>query len=154
MPWLQQYWGEFAINGYQYLKVKDKTVVDIGADFGNSPYWFLMHGAAKVIAYESDKSQNHMLHNNFDPFPSLVEIHDTWLGAMPIGDILKIDCEGCEVLLAADYISRFSQYAIALHPDWIPKEKYDMLKGAILDSGGRFVYATPDKKEEVYVKTI
>jgi len=37
---------------YGFLDVKDKTVVDVGASIGDTPIYFAVRGARKVIAYE------------------------------------------------------------------------------------------------------
>jgi ribosomal protein L11 methylase PrmA len=37
---------------YQFLPVKDRTVIDIGANVGDSSIYFALRGADKVIALE------------------------------------------------------------------------------------------------------
>jgi len=37
------------------VSYKDKTVLDLGADYGSTVYYFLKNGAKKVIAVEGDK---------------------------------------------------------------------------------------------------
>ena len=49
-------WGafkdQFLDEQYKYLNVKDKTVVDIGANIGDSAMYFALCGAIKVYAFE------------------------------------------------------------------------------------------------------
>nr|WP_016732730.1 FkbM family methyltransferase [Sulfolobus islandicus] len=42
----------FAFNNYNFLNVKDKIVVDIGASIGDTAIYFALQGAKKVIAFE------------------------------------------------------------------------------------------------------
>jgi FkbM family methyltransferase len=44
--------GVFVKEQYDYLDVKDETVIDIGASIGDSPMYFVIKRAAKVIALE------------------------------------------------------------------------------------------------------
>ena len=50
----------FVFNDYDFLDVKDKVVVDIGASIGDTPIYFALRGAMKVIAFE--------------PFPKIFEL--------------------------------------------------------------------------------
>jgi FkbM family methyltransferase len=42
----------FIKEGYRFLNVKDKTVIDIGAGIGDSAIYFALNGAKKVISLE------------------------------------------------------------------------------------------------------
>ncbi|MGC9079972.1 MAG: FkbM family methyltransferase [Nanopusillaceae archaeon] len=44
--------GIFFRQDYKFLNVKDKVVIDIGANIGDSPIYFALNGAKKVIALE------------------------------------------------------------------------------------------------------
>lgn len=44
--------GVFLRNEYQFLPVRGKTVVDIGANIGDSSIYFALRGASKIIALE------------------------------------------------------------------------------------------------------
>ena len=50
----------FAFGDYDFLDVKDKVVVDIGASIGDTPVYFALRGAKNVIAFE--------------PFPKIFEL--------------------------------------------------------------------------------
>jgi FkbM family methyltransferase len=45
-------WSIFVKDEYQRLPVQDKIVIDIGANIGDSPTYFALRGAKKVIALE------------------------------------------------------------------------------------------------------
>lgn len=129
---------------YEFLPVKDKVVIDIGANIGDSSIYFVTNGASKVIAIEPDQklfefaSKNVKL-NGFserielingicvnadavspqDGDPSLVSLQGIIdkSGATPT--ILKVDCEGCEydVILSASSATllNFSHIQIEYH---------------------------------------
>ncbi|WP_231136368.1 FkbM family methyltransferase [Acidianus ambivalens] len=42
----------FALHEYKFLDVNGKTVVDIGASIGDTPIYFALNGAKKVIGFE------------------------------------------------------------------------------------------------------
>jgi len=43
----------FINDGYRYFDVKDKTVLDIGSNIADSPIYFVLRGAKKVIGFEA-----------------------------------------------------------------------------------------------------
>ena len=47
--------GVFVREEYSFLKVKGKTVIDVGANIGDSSLYFAINNAEKVIAIEPDK---------------------------------------------------------------------------------------------------
>jgi len=107
---------------YWPLDVRGKTVVDIGADWGNSPLYWRWRGARKVIAYESDQNVRSrlellaLLHGSSEARGDWLEVHGAWDGSYPDADVLKMDCEGCEGCLDVKMLAKYSQWAIVLHP--------------------------------------
>jgi len=99
---------------YGMLDCKDKIVVDIGADYGSTARFFLSRGARRIIAYESNPVLRAKLLREF-LFDGRVEIHGCWDGVMPAGDILKMDCEGCEYKMSELQLNSFKQWAVGLH---------------------------------------
>jgi SAM-dependent methyltransferase len=71
-----------------YLPVED-TVLDVGAGCGETAFFYLNHGAKKVICVESDPKAVELLRTNFggDHRVVIVEAHV---------DSIKIDIEGSE----------------------------------------------------------
>ena len=129
---------------YEFLPVKDKVVIDIGANIGDSSIYFVRNGASKVIAIEPDQklfqfaSKNVKL-NRFlerielingicvnadavstrDSDPSLVTLQGIIDKSGTSPTILKVDCEGCEydVILSASSATllNFSHIQIEYH---------------------------------------
>ena len=70
--------------------LRGKTVVDVGCDYGNSPIYWRLNGAAKVIGYEKDPRYLPALRRlaKQDWF----DFRGEWNGELPDADVLKIDC--------------------------------------------------------------
>lgn len=137
-PRNSQYWHEYE-QSYTYIDVAGKTILDIGADSGSSAYWFLIHGAKKVICYSGEAQ---IL------FDDRIEWHGKWRGEYVPADILKIDCEGCECNLTLPLIFRYREYYIAVHNF---AGCYTFLK-SFLELDGKLVFTTPDGVEMMYAK--
>jgi len=106
LGWIEEV---FVLESYKWLDVKGKNVIDIGSSMGDTPMYFAVNGAKKVIAYEIEPTRykvakenikyNHLKHkirlNNrkFEPkeLDTLRDGGGRWL--------LKIDCDGCEYAL-------------------------------------------------------
>lgn len=74
-------WETFFEETYGLLDVKGKTVVDVGASFGDTPIYFASKGAAKVYAYEPLQElfpylNENIVANNFENiiFPACVAV--------------------------------------------------------------------------------
>src|SRR5438093_12456875 len=72
-----------------YLPIKG-TVLDVGAGCGETAFFYLNHGAQRVICIESDETALECLHHNFDD-NSRVVIVSAHL------DGIKVDIEGSEL---------------------------------------------------------
>lgn len=125
---------------YKYIDVKDKIVLDIGADIGTSAKWFIEQGASKVIAYSLDLQEI---------FDDKIEWHFEWNGEYVFAQVLKIDCEGCECMLTPELINRYPEWYIAIHTF---SKCYNEMKKYIKRIG-KLVYVTPDKKERLYARS-
>jgi precorrin-6B methylase 2 len=95
---------------------KNKKVLDVGADVGSTAEWFLNHGARQVIAVEGNPKYYPFLEENAKRNPHLLKSLQLWvktpetlenlfLAHRP--DIVKIDCEGCELVLLMIYDEAF-----------------------------------------------
>jgi 16S rRNA G966 N2-methylase RsmD len=131
----------FFNNEYESLPVRNRNVIDVGANIADSSIYFLSHGAKKVYAIEPNRelielaaqnlNRNHLgdriilIHascssrttgNTKTPSFSL-EYLVTSYNISP--DILKIDCEGCEydIILnsPSSLISSFNYIFIEYH---------------------------------------
>jgi len=58
--------GVFFADAYDFLPVKDKIVLDIGANIGDSAIYFALNGAKKVIALEPFPKNNKTARKNID----------------------------------------------------------------------------------------
>jgi len=141
--------GVFVEQDWAWLPVVGRTVVDIGASLGDSPAYFALRGAGKVLAYEANPDaldllkQNIALNSlrNVEPRPAVANLGDAANGA-PEGDLVaKIDCEGCEYPLLeqtpdAD-LRRYSHLMFEYH--YGPER----LKTRLKASGYRVWYTRP-----------
>ncbi len=113
---------------YGHLDFTDKVVLDIGADWGGTPAFFLSRGAKKVIgvdyhAWYVEKMADHFRDDyrvlpvqvkveNAKQIKDLIQIHKP--------DIVKIDCEGCEkVLSRVINLGLCPEYIVEIHSDSI-----------------------------------
>jgi tRNA G46 methylase TrmB len=87
---------------YLPVSVKDKVVVDVGAGEGETAWFFLKHGAKRVICIEANQKafrnllRNAFEHNNITAILKRFSLPD--LKIFPC-DFLKVDIEGYEECL-------------------------------------------------------
>lgn len=86
---------------YGSLDYRGAVVLDIGADYGCTPEWFLERGAERVVALEKRPDWRRRLESWAEGRP--VEVADPLsadnaerllIEIRP--DVVKVDCEGCE----------------------------------------------------------
>ena len=121
----------FAANDYGKLPVRGKTVIDIGANIGDTPIYFALHGASKVIGLE--------------PFPKNYElaVENSLLNGF--SDKIKMVLAGCsskigEISIDPDHESNIeSQLKNSSKGKVIPLltieeiiKRYDVPNGSIL----------------------
>lgn len=120
----------------EWFDVRDKIVVDIGADFGTSPLYFLAKGAKYVVGFSLEKQYfyhpkyMHIVGIDYYPEDSLkmweietgndplktIDIDLEIQPEVPISDmVLKCDAEGWEWNLSAGFIDSMHDWIIALH---------------------------------------
>jgi precorrin-6B methylase 2 len=117
-----EHWG--------FTDFKGKTVLDIGADYGSTAYYFLLKGARKVVAVEGNPKFAKKLSYNFRNNHSVVSI----VGFVKTGrqldaliafarpDLVKVDIEGDEVcLLEARLLKKPKEWLVEAHTDEIYK---------------------------------
>ena len=102
-PWedldLETHWG--------WLDVRDKVVLDVGADYGSTADFFLSQGAAAVIAVESDPRLFRRLKALAEQRANLKAVQKRVASVADWRDLLttysaqvvKVDCEGGEGFL-------------------------------------------------------
>jgi FkbM family methyltransferase len=136
--------GVFINNVYENLPVKDKVVIDIGANIGDSSIYFTLRGAKKVFAVEPNRESYEFAKKNIESNGFSCKVEPIWAGCAAVDnnnpdsnkpplktlnsiidnyhikpEILKIDCEGCEydvILSSEDYtLNKFSHLQIEYH---------------------------------------
>jgi len=116
---------------YNYM---GKIILDIGADFGLSPKFFIDHGAKKVIAYSPMKQKRQFKDEKIE------WNRKYWQGEEISADFLKIDCEGCEYQKPVSFYLSYPEALIAIH-DLKNKEFHEYFD-ALWKRGANIVYHT------------
>lgn len=115
-------------NDYGTTDYKDKTVLDIGADYGSTAYFFLQKGAKKVIAVEGDADlcikllENVSADHRVSPVLVWIDSYKSMSRLIRIfkPDITKADCEGCEIYfkyVPDDVLRICPEYMVETHGD-------------------------------------
>ena len=152
-----EYYEEFD-KYYKDLDVEGKVVVDLGADIGASPMYFLNKGATFVIgfsrekSYFNNKSYVHVIIINQPFYPNVLKGIVKYVEEefSVKSSVLKSDCEGCEWELNTEFIEVFSDWIIAVHR---PVKNQELLDYIV--KNGNLV-AAPDSKCEfaIYKKKL
>ncbi len=111
---------------WNYFSFRDKTVLDLGADYGSTAWFFGRKGAIKVIAVEGDKRLFEKLQEYARRHPFIVPIELFISSKEEImrliskysPDIVKIDIEGTEKILvefSKDDLNMVDRWMIETH---------------------------------------
>lgn len=112
----------------QIITYSDKTVLDLGADYGSTAEFFLKHGAKKVIAIEGDQKLSKQLIDNYKGSSNVIPISKFIDSPKQIEqliskykpDIVKVDIEGYEINLLKvkpKIIQSVKEWMIEYHSD-------------------------------------
>ena len=90
-----------------YTNFEDKTVLDLGADYGSTTSWLFQKGAKKIIAVECDRERFDKLLQNYGDDKDVVCLREKILSGIQIvklvdtykPDLVKMDIEGDEINL-------------------------------------------------------
>jgi hypothetical protein len=92
---------------WNFTTFKNKVILDLGADYGSTAYYFLLRGASRIIAVEGDPQLGKKLKRNFQEDKRVIcvncfideakQISDLILRYHP--DLIKVDIEGNEKLI-------------------------------------------------------
>lgn len=143
---------------YDFLQVKGKQVIDIGANIADSAIYFVQAGAVRVVGLEPNKLNYDLAKLNIfaNHLSDRIEIIHAYASSRPVPvmvsidgpkmislehvidqhrvkpEILKVDCEGCEYDLICDapdkLLSQFKYIQIEYHYGY--KNLMRKLKGA------------------------
>lgn len=173
-------WVDFRdyIWSYNSIDWKDKIVLDIGADIGSSALYFLINGAYKVFLLESDLMYQKIYKNIASvDFPALkystcqilenpknlnakslklcdeVDTLNSFVRSEYF-DVLKMDCEGCELqLLTEDLIKRSREFVVGLHKPQLDDYQFEQKKSLLEKYGGKY-YGSVNNEEFVWIKRL
>jgi precorrin-6B methylase 2 len=120
---------------WNYLSFKGKVILDFGADYGSSAYYFWKKGATKVVAVEGNHENAEKLKKNASkyrfivPVEKYVDSSDDF--ALLINhyhpDLTKVDVEGSEI-----HLLTCKDETLVKVPEWLVEchsfEAYKQLK--------------------------
>jgi len=119
---LPLYYSENYDECWGYVSYKDKIVLDLGADYGSTAYYFLKKKAKKVIAVEGDTKLASKLRDNYET-DSRVTCVEKWIKnskdieeliKLYPSDLVKVDIEGAEI-----HITKVSPKVLLLVREWL-----------------------------------
>ena len=129
---------------YGILDVRGKRVVDIGGSYGDTAHYFFKHGASSVTVFEPDKENTRVIKENFREELKngrLVLYERGWKGEYLPAEVLKVDCEGCEVKISRELLLSYPQWVVGYHSTKIASEGERVkVKKAIEEAGGHYHY--------------
>ena len=137
-------WVDFYdyIWSYGSISWEGKSVLDIGADIGSSAIFFLMNGADRVYLLEKKQEYKTIYESIKQKYPSLqfASMMLTSLTDAPHDiDVLKMDCEGCELqLLTEDLLSKAMEFVIGLHKPQLDGYQFEQKKKLLESHGGKY----------------
>jgi hypothetical protein len=121
VKWCKPLFPEDDYNRHYPFDFKDKQVLDFGADYGSTAYYFLEKGAVKVTAVEGDIHLYKQLLENINGDSRvkanycLIESSKDFERFLDGNEeIVKVDLEGAEIFLLG-----VNSQLIAKHPIWI-----------------------------------
>ena len=119
-------YGEDYDQHWNFTTFKNKVILDLGADYGSTAYYFLRKGASKVVAVEGDTVLASKLKTNSKKFDKIVPIETFIDSSEKIEklishyhpDLVKVDIEGYEKLLLNVYnIANVNEWLIEAHTE-------------------------------------
>ena len=150
-------WVDFydCIWSYGSIDWRGKSVLDIGADIGSSAIFFLSRGAKYVYlvekepayreTYESIKQKHPILKNTY-MVSSLEPANSSYF------DVLKMDCEGCELsLLTEELLNKSNEFVIGLHKPQLDDYQFEQKKRLLEKHGGKY-FGNVNNEEFLWIK--
>ena len=139
---------------YSSINWKTKVVLDIGADIGSSALFFLMNGAYYVYLLEKEQEYRTTYERIKQKYPLL---KDSTMLENPdytphYIDVLKMDCEGCELsLLTEELLHKSKEFVIGLHKPQLDDYQFEQKKRLLEKHGGKY-FGNVNNEEFVYLK--
>ncbi len=111
---------------YDSLDVSGRHVIDVGADVGVTPIFFLRRGTKDVIGYSLDRQLFH--HQAYRHVSGRSTGREIMEQCDPAGAALKMDAEGLEWQFDIDWIAKCHDWIIGLHIPVENSELYNWIK--------------------------
>ncbi len=108
------------------FSLKGKTVLDIGACCGETAWFYLKHGAEKVICIEPDPGRVKMIEKNKESLGLNIEVIADFFRPEHLElnhDFVKCDIEGYEVLLLP-YARKMKPCVLEVHT-WLIRKQFE-----------------------------
>ena len=125
------------------VNVEGKTVIDVGADYGSTAYYFLQKGAVRVVCVEGNPALYRQLQANMRFLPNCVAVYKHLQSPSDFTEVLqytaetvKVDVEGAEKhLLKVEprLLQQHYEWIIELHRNINQKEFIAFFKSAGFD---------------------
>jgi hypothetical protein len=108
---------------WNFTSFENKVILDLGADYGSTAYYFLRKGASKVIAVEGNPQLASKLKFNSQKFKKIVPLENFIDNSEKIEnlisdyhpDLVKVDIEGYEKLLTNIDVTKVKEWLIEAH---------------------------------------
>ena len=152
-------WVDFYdyIWSYGSINWENKSVLDIGADIGSSAIFFLSRGAKYVYLVEKEQAykktyeelkQKYPILKNTYMVSSLVSANSSYF------DVLKMDCEGCELsLLTEELLNKSNEFVIGLHKPQLDDYQFEQKKRLLEKHGGKY-FGNVNNEEFLWIKKV
>jgi len=116
-------YGEDYDRHWNFTSFKNKVILDLGADYGSTAYYFLRKRASRIIAVEGDPQLASMLKFNSQKFKKIIPIENFIDSSEKIEklisdyhpDLVKVDIEGYEKLLTNIDVTKVKEWLIEAH---------------------------------------
>ena len=151
-------WVDFYdyIWSYGSINWKGKVVLDIGADIGSSAMFFLMNGAYYVYLLEKEQLYRTTYESIKQRYPVLKNsVILKSLNDMPNSiDVLKMDCEGCELqLLTEELLNKANEFVVGLHKPQLDDYQFEQKKRLLEKHGGKY-FGNVNNEEFLWQKVV
>jgi precorrin-6B methylase 2 len=129
---------------WNYISFEGKVVLDLGADYGSSAYYFWKKGATKVVAVEGNHESAEKLKKNASKYRFIIPVEKyvdssndfTFLINHYQPDLTKVDVEGSEI-----YLLTCKNETLVKVPEWLVEchsfEAYKQLRRKFSSLGFR-----------------
>jgi hypothetical protein len=144
------YLGEDKESQWGIADYKGKVVLDVGADVGSTADFFLAKGARWVIAVEGNRYFYSQLKSHARKVRGIIPVY-MWINkpehyieliTKHVPDVMKVDCEGCEI-----HLFNVPDKVFSLVPEYIVETHSDATFNAIINKCRRNNYEIVDVNE-------